>query len=67
MSIPGEVGKVATSTIDAMRSQPGLLAVIIMQVVTMAILYFIVDANNERRQAREMALMERCLPDHNKE
>lgn len=67
MSIPGEVGKIATSTIDALRGQPGLLALILLQVTTLGVLYFVNDRQNERRQAREMMLMEKCLPDHVKE
>jgi hypothetical protein len=62
MSIPEEAGKVATSTIDALRGNPGLLVLLLLQIATLTAVYFIGEANQQRMQARELALFERCFP-----
>jgi hypothetical protein len=67
VSLPEETGKVASNAIDAMRGSPGLLSVIILQVTTLIVLYFISSANRDREQAREIALIERCWPQTHKE
>lgn len=56
-----EVGKAASSAIEALKSSPALLAVILLQAATMALIYFVSASNAEQRQAREMLLLERCL------
>ena len=61
MGAPEEAGKVATSAIDAMKSSPGLLALILLQIATMAMLAWLASANNQHRQAREMIMLDRCL------
>lgn len=61
MTLPEQAGKVATSAIDAMKASPGLLAIILLQLGTFGLLYFITMKNNEHRQAREMMMLDRCL------
>jgi len=55
MTLP-EAGKV----IDAMQGNPALLAVIVLQLATLAVIYFVATANAERGAEREMALIEAC-------
>jgi len=62
VTLPGDGGKVAVTAIDAMRGSPALLAVIILQLSTLLVLYFISSASRERDQARELALIENCGP-----
>lgn len=63
MTIPEQAGKVASSTVDALKGSPGLLALIVLQLITLGVLYFVNDRQNERRQQRELAIIDRCLPD----
>ena len=58
MTLPPEAGKV----IDAMRGSPGLLAVIVLQMATLAMIYVVASGNAERQQIRELALIEACRP-----
>ena len=53
MTIPEQAGK----AIEALKGSPGLLALILLQFITLGLLYF----SDERRHAREMAVIERCL------
>ena len=61
MTLPEQIGKVA----ESMKGSPGLLAVIFLQMMTLAILYFGAQANAERQQSREMALIQRCMQANN--
>lgn len=61
-NIPSEVGKVAGSAIDALKGSPALLAVILLQLVTLGVLFIASQRNQERAHAREMFLMEQCFP-----
>ena len=58
MTFP-EAGKV----IDTMRGTPALLAVIVLQLATLVMIYFLSSANAERVQERELALIEACAED----
>jgi hypothetical protein len=55
MTLP-EAGQV----IDSMKGTPALLAVIVLQLATLLMVYFISVANGERQQAREIALIQAC-------
>jgi len=66
VTVPEQAGKVATSAIDALRQSPGMLALIMLQVITLGILYFVNDRQNERRAAREMMILDRCLAQQEK-
>lgn len=61
-SAPEEAGKVAASAIDALRGNPGLLVLVLLQITTLGVLYFVTDKQNERRATREMFLLEHCMP-----
>jgi len=55
MTLP-EAGKI----IDSMRGTPALLAVIVLQLATLAMVYFVSSANADRVQERELALIATC-------
>jgi hypothetical protein len=68
MTLPEQAGKVASGAIEALKGNPGLLTVVLLQLATFVALYFITMRNAEHRQAREMYLLERCIDGHrNKE
>lgn len=46
--------------IDSMRGTPALLAVIVLQLATLAMVYFVADANADRVHERELALIATC-------
>jgi hypothetical protein len=48
------------STIGELRGHPALLAIVILQVATMAVVYFTASGNAERMHERELALIEAC-------
>lgn len=62
MSLPQEAGKVANTAIESLKGSPGLLVLVLLQLTTMGILVFVNDRQNERRQQRELAMLERCWP-----
>lgn len=47
-----------SGTIDALKGSPGLLVLVLLQVMTMGIVYY----SQQRMQERELALIERCFP-----
>lgn len=53
------IDKIASVT-TALKDSPGLLAIVLLQFATMAMVYFISSANADRVQARELALIEAC-------
>jgi hypothetical protein len=48
------------STVGELRGHPALLAIVLLQFATMAMVYFISSANADRVQERELALIEAC-------
>jgi hypothetical protein len=60
-NIPEEAGKVATSAIDSLRGSPGLLVLVLLQILTLGSLVYISQNNRDREQAREMLILQRCL------
>lgn len=62
MSAPEQVGKVATSAIDALRGNPGLIALIILQLATLGTAFYAVEQQRQRQFDREMMLLKHCLP-----
>jgi len=46
--------------VGELRGHPALLAIVILQIITMAVFYFVASGNAERTAAREMALIESC-------
>jgi len=48
------------SAMGDLKGSPALLAIVLLQMATMAMIYFISTANAERVQVRELALIEAC-------
>jgi hypothetical protein len=48
------------SVVGELRGHPALLAIVILQVVTMVVIYLVASANAEFVAARELALIEAC-------
>lgn len=53
------IDRLAT-VVGELKGHPALLAIVILQIVTMAMVYFISSANAERVQERELALIAAC-------
>ena len=50
----------AAKVVDAMQGNPALLAVIVLQLATLAVVYFVASANAEKTHLREIALIDAC-------
>jgi hypothetical protein len=48
------------SMVSELKGHPALLAIVILQVVTLTMLYFVANGNAERAAARELALIAAC-------
>jgi len=48
------------STLSDLKGSPALLAIVLLQMATMGLVYFISSANAERVQERELALIDAC-------
>ena len=55
MTLPG-----AESIIDGLKGQPALLLLLVLQLATLVMIYFLSSANAERVQERELALIATC-------
>lgn len=51
-------------TIGELRGHPALLAIVILQIATMAVVYFVASGNADRTAARELALIAACQETH---
>jgi hypothetical protein len=51
------------SMVGDLRGHPALLAIVILQIITMAVIYMVASANAEYVAQREMALIESCKGD----
>jgi len=49
-----------TNAVSDLKGSPALLAIVLLQFATMAMVYFISSANAERVQVRELALIATC-------
>lgn len=61
MSLPQEGAKVATSIIDALRSQPLVLAVIVLNVVIFGAIVFAVRDQRQHEHEVMKTILEKCL------
>jgi hypothetical protein len=52
--------QIATDTLDNLKHSPALLAIVVLQLATLAVIYFVASGNAERVQARELALISAC-------
>lgn len=50
----------AAKVVDAMQGNPALLAVIVLQMATLAMVYFVSTANADRQHERDLALIAAC-------
>ena len=66
-NVPEEAGKVASSAIDAMKGQPVLIALLLLNSLFVGLVYFGVQATRERQSIEWKVVLERCLPGHAKE
>ena len=48
------------NAVGDLKGTPALLAIVLLQMATMAMVYFISSANAERVQERELAMIEAC-------
>lgn len=49
--------------IGEFKGHPALMAIVLLQVVTMLVIYFTASGNAERAAQRELALIEACKTD----
>lgn len=61
MSLPEQGAKVATGVVDAMRGQPMLLAVIVLNVVIFAAVVWGVTEQRKDQQELTKMVLEHCL------
>ena len=61
MTIPEQAGRVADSTVNALKGNPLCLAVVVLTIVLAIIFYLRDNAAGEGRQAVVTALIERCM------
>jgi hypothetical protein len=55
-------GRVAGQAIDALKSQPFLLAMLIFNALFIGVVYYSVNQADTRHEKQVTELMERCLP-----
>jgi len=48
------------SAVGDLRGSPALLAIVLLQFATLAMVYFVASGNAERMHERELALIEAC-------
>jgi len=48
------------SAVGDLKGSPALLAIVLLQIATLAVVYFVSTGNAERAAARELALIEAC-------
>jgi len=53
------IDKLASAVSD-LKGSPALLAVVLLQIITLGVVYLVSSSNAERASEREMALIERC-------
>jgi CDP-diacylglycerol pyrophosphatase len=65
-NVPEEAGKVAVSVVDSMKSQPLLILVLVLNVIFIGAGYFALESTKARQAAEWATVLEKCLPDHEK-
>lgn len=64
MTIPEEAGKVATSTVEALKTNPSCLAAIILAGIFAVLTFFAMQRDADRRARTTDLLLQRCFYDH---
>ena len=62
MSIPEQAGKVATSTIDAMKNNQACLAAILLAGLFAVLTFYAMQRDAERRSRTVDMVIQRCFP-----
>lgn len=60
----GEVGKAANDLIEALKSRPEFIVLIVLNIVFAYLGYSFLQHEFERDDASRLRLLERCLPTH---
>jgi hypothetical protein len=66
-NVPEEAGKVATSAIEAMKGQPVLIALLLLNALFGGLIYFGVQATRATQAIEWKTVIERCLPGNDKQ
>jgi hypothetical protein len=53
---------IATAVVDAMRSQPMMLAIIVLNLIIFVLLYFSATDVRKREHKLLLTIVERCIP-----
>lgn len=61
MSIYEPIAKVASGLIEAMKTSPGLLTLMVLQILIISLLYVRESARDTRTFEREMIMLNQCL------
>jgi hypothetical protein len=56
-----QIGGIVSTVADVLRTSPGLLVLVLLQVATLGLLFYVNENQSGRRQAREMFLLEHCV------
>jgi hypothetical protein len=48
--------------VEGLKGSPGLLVLVLLQIWQLGVLYYVNDKQNDRRQVREMFMLEHCFP-----
>ena len=48
------------SAVGDLKDSPALLAIVLLQIATLSVVYFVANGNAERAAQRELALIEAC-------
>jgi len=67
MTMPEEAGKAVAHTVDALRGSPALLALILLQMITMGMIAYNARSLGANQHEREMLMINRCLEQAEKE
>jgi hypothetical protein len=57
-----DVGKVALSVVESLRSSPIVLGVILLNIIFMAVIFFTLQNLRNHQHTQMMILLERCVP-----
>ena len=59
-NVTEQAGKVATSTVEALKSTPSLLVVVLLNAIFMGFLFYIANGSRERQDKQFELIMSRC-------
>jgi len=62
MGVEEEAGKIASGAIDALKTNPMCLAVLLLSCVVLWLGYLSLQNENERRSRVNIEILERCFP-----